>query len=77
MSCPQCAARMAARSARPARPCGLYRAGCVECCARLVLASRPSRALAAGMLAAVARFPQAPGRSEILARVARIQGEVA
>ena len=35
---------------------GAYRLHCLDCCARLVLSTRPSREHAAGMLEAIRRF---------------------
>lgn len=49
--------------------CGQYHFGCLACCTRLVLSTRPNKAAAAGMLAAIARFPGNPGREQILASV--------
>lgn len=51
--------------------CGHYHFSCLECCTRLVLSTRPNKAAAAGMLAAIARFPGSPGREQILASVAQ------
>ncbi len=48
---------------------GAYHFGCLACCTRLVLSTRPNKAAAAGMLAAIARFPGNPGREQILACV--------
>jgi hypothetical protein len=48
---------------------GAYHFGCLACCTRLVLSTRPNKAAAAGMLAAIARFPGNPGREQILASV--------
>ena len=45
---------------------GQYHFSCLECCTRLVLSARPNKAAAAGMLAAIDRFPQNPGRERIL-----------
>ena len=53
---------------------GIYRMDCLPCCVRLVASARPVRALQEKMLAAIARFPDAPKRSAILAR---LQGETA
>lgn len=69
------------RSAALAAPCsacessrkrphsGAYRFQCLECCTRLVLSTHPNKQAAAGMLAAIARFPDAPGRDAILESV--------
>lgn len=46
---------------------GGYAFACLECCARLVVSAHPSKPQAAVMLAAIARFPGAPSRSDILA----------
>lgn len=46
---------------------GAYDFGCLECCARLVLTTRPSIEQRTAMLAAISRFPGAPSRTEILA----------
>lgn len=51
---------------------GQYHFSCLECCTRLVLSTRPNKAAAAGMLAAIARFPGNPGREQILASVGQI-----
>jgi hypothetical protein len=48
---------------------GQYQFGCLSCCTRLVISTRPNKAAAAGMLAAIARFPGNPGREQILASV--------
>jgi len=45
---------------------GQYHFGCLQCCTRLVLSTRPNKQAAAGMLAAIERFPQNPGRERIL-----------
>lgn len=50
---------------------GMYRFQCLECCTRLVLSTHPSKQLAAAMLAAIARFRDAPGRDAILESVRR------
>ena len=52
-------------SARP--HWGGYSFDCVECCARLVLNTRPCKHKATAMLDAIARFRGAPKRSDILA----------
>ena len=59
-ACPACAKA----AANPVS--GAYRMQCLGCCTRLVLSAHPSKAQAAGMLAAIARFPEAPGREQIL-----------
>lgn len=46
--------------------CGLYQFQCLECCARLVLSAHPDKRQASAMLAAIARFKDAPGRDAIL-----------
>jgi hypothetical protein len=48
---------------------GQYHFGCLQCCTRLVLSVRPNKHAAAGMLAAIDRFPQNPGRERILESV--------
>ena len=48
---------------------GRYHFGCLQCCTRLVLSTHPNKAAAAGMLAAIARFKDAPGREQILESV--------
>lgn len=62
------------------RPCGkvaagqttgLYSMHCLDCCARLVLSTHPSRDLAAAMLAAIERYPENPGRRRVLESVAQ------
>jgi len=50
---------------------GQYHFGCLSCCTRLVISTRPNKQAAAGMLAAIARYPQNPGRERILASVAQ------
>lgn len=53
---------------QPGKPAGgLYMMGCVQCCARLVRSARPLRRAQDGMLAAIARFPGAPKRADVLA----------
>ena len=49
--------------------CGHYHFRCLECCTRLVLSTHPSKQHAAAMLAAIARFRDAPGRDAILESV--------
>ncbi|GAA4401174.1 hypothetical protein GCM10023089_02410 [Quisquiliibacterium transsilvanicum] len=63
MTCPACIQS----SERP--HCGAYRFQCLECCARLVLSAYPSKPHAAGMLAAIERFPGNPGRARVLESV--------
>jgi len=48
---------------------GQYHFGCLLCCTRLLISTRPNKAAASGMLAAIARFPGNPGREQILASV--------
>lgn len=48
---------------------GMYHFQCLQCCTRLVLSTHPNKQAAAGMLAAIARFRDAPGRDAILASV--------
>jgi hypothetical protein len=48
---------------------GQYHFGCLSCCTRLVISTRPNKQAAAGMLAAIARYPQNPGRELILESV--------
>ena len=48
---------------------GQYHFSCLECCTRLVLSTRPNKQAAAGMLAAIDRFQQNPGRERILESV--------
>lgn len=45
---------------------GRYAFSCLGCCARLVASARPVRHLQEVMLAAIARFPGAPERAQIL-----------
>lgn len=45
---------------------GGYQMQCVQCCARLVASARPSRPHQEAMLAAIARFPNAPTREAVL-----------
>lgn len=54
---------------------GLYRADCIECCARLVASTYPLKAHAASMLAVIERSPGNPGRAPVLARAAQILGK--
>lgn len=61
--CPACQAA----ATRPLS--GQYRMQCLACCTRLVLSAHPSKPQAAAMLAAIGRFPGAPGRAEILESV--------
>lgn len=51
---------------------GLYRANCVECCARLVASAYPLKPHAAAMLAVIERSPDNPGRAPVLARVGQM-----
>lgn len=46
--------------------CGEYQMQCLKCCARLVISTHPSKPHAEAMLAAIARFRDAPGRAAIL-----------
>lgn len=71
---------LSAASAAPCRACeaakarphsGAYRMQCLQCCTRLVLSTHPDKRQAAVMLAAVGRYPNAPGRDEILGSVRR------
>jgi hypothetical protein len=50
---------------------GQYHFGCLSCCTRLVISTRPNKQAAAGMLAAISRYPQNPGRVRILESVAQ------
>lgn len=59
----------ACESSRERPHSGAYRFQCMECCTRLVLSTHPNKQQAAVMLAAIARFPQAPGRDAILESV--------
>ena len=54
---------------------GMYQMQCLICCADLVLSCAPDRHRAAGMLAAIERYPDAPDRAAILERVRAKQGE--
>lgn len=58
--CPAC------ESSKQRPNSGMYHFSCLECCTRLVLSTRPNKAAAAGMLAAIERFPGNPGRERIL-----------
>jgi len=51
---------------------GMYDLKCVECCARLVISTRPSKPRASAMLAAIERINDAPSRDVILDRVKTI-----
>ncbi len=53
---------------------GRYSFRCLECCTRLVLSTHPSKPHAAVMLAAIERFPDAPTRQAILARLKTLMG---
>lgn len=53
---------------------GMYHLGCLECCARLVMTTRPSKPRAGTMLAAIARYRGAPEREKITERVAVLCG---
>lgn len=64
-NCPAC------ETAKSRKWSGMYRFQCLKCCARLVLSAHPNKRQAAVMLAAIARFPDAPGRAEVLACVAQ------
>lgn len=66
MTCPHC------QSYAEQPHYGGYQATCVQCCARLVMSAYPSKLHAMAMLAAIARFRDAPGRDEILACVRRL-----
>ena len=63
MQCNQC------QTAKTNPKSGLYSFKCVDCCSRLVLKTRPDKRQASVMLAAIARFPNSPGRAEILESV--------
>ncbi len=45
---------------------GLYSMTCTQCCARLIRSARPMKGAQQSMLAAIARHPDAPKRSDIL-----------
>jgi hypothetical protein len=45
---------------------GLYSMTCTHCCARLIRSARPLKGAQQAMLAAIARHPDAPKRSDIL-----------
>jgi hypothetical protein len=60
----------ACESSRRRVTSGAYNFRCVHCCARLVLSAHPNKKQASVMLAAIARFRDAPGRDEVLACVA-------
>jgi hypothetical protein len=63
VTCPAC------ESSKQRPHTGVYHFQCLECCARLVASTYPSKRHAAAMLAAIERFPQSPGRAEVLACV--------
>lgn len=69
MTCDACTAA----AQRPTS--GLYRANCIECCARLVAKTSPLRHHAASMLAVLERDRNSPGRAAILERVGQILGK--
>ena len=54
---------------------GQYQFQCITCCTRLVLSAHPDKRQAAAMLAAIERFPGAPGRAQVLESVARSLGK--
>lgn len=62
-ACPAC------ESSRTRPHSGAYRMQCLACCTRLVLSAHPDKRQASAMLAAIARFKDAPGRDAILASV--------
>jgi hypothetical protein len=45
---------------------GLYSMTCIQCCARLIRSARPLKHAQQSMLAAIAKHPDAPKRSDIL-----------
>ena len=49
---------------------GLVQMACPHCCARLVAKTRPDKAQAKAMLAAIARHPGSPPRALVLQLVA-------
>ncbi len=58
------------------QPRGVYDLMCLDCCARLVLSARPSKAQAAAMLGAIERMPGSPTRAEVIEAVmAELEGE--
>jgi hypothetical protein len=58
------------------QPRGVYDLMCLDCCARLVLSARPSKAIAGAMLAAIERMPGSPARDEVVEAVkAVMEGE--
>jgi hypothetical protein len=59
---------------RAAGPSGLFNLVCVDCCAALVMRGHPDKKIAGAMLACVARFPGAPARAAVLARVQSLVG---
>lgn len=65
MTCESCKSR----SANPTS--GRYSLTCEACCVALVLSTRPDKRLASGMLAAIERQPENPGRERVLASVRR------
>lgn len=67
MTCTNCT------TALTAKHWGGYDFACVQCCARLVLSAHPNKALAAGHLAAIARFPQSPKRAAVLQCVSQMK----
>ena len=72
---PPCAA---CESSKRLPASGAYSMACVECCARLVLSTRPSREHAAGMLEAIRRhLARTPGISWTTADVASRARQIA
>lgn len=51
------------------QPRWVYDLKCLDCCARLVLSARPSKAQAGAMLAVIERMPGSPARAEVLGAV--------
>lgn len=63
MTCPACASSTSPQTS------GVYEAACLDCCARLVLSAHPNKRQAMALMAAIERFPMAPSRADVLARV--------
>lgn len=61
-------------SSKQLRASGVYQFRCLTCRARLVLSVSPDKNKAKAMLAAIARFPEAPAREDILECVCQKQG---
>lgn len=64
VTCKECAGRQSQ---------SIYQTSCLTCCARLVATTRPDKALAMAMLAAIERNKDAPKRAAILEKVKEME----